>query len=190
VLPETRFYNLTLDQGGSAGKPDMRALEAAKGFVEENLKAKPAIGPIDLLDLSRLKEAIKRVAKIQGWLPVKSPALCGYVSWLTQLGKGKDLYIAVDGALLGRSSLAEPGGAGERAKSKFLAVIGHEVGHVKMRKPGQEQKFIRRVGSLRLADPQTLLAEAEAWLFAGFLRAFVFADIASTKRPDECYRYV
>jgi hypothetical protein len=77
----------------------------------------------------------------------------------------------------------------DRAGSVLLAIIGHEAGHEAMR-GNRRREFIRNMGSWFAARPESLFSEAQAWLFSGMLRAFVFADIASSKTPDLTYLVV
>ena len=39
-------------------------------------------------------------------------------------------------------------------------------------------------GQLKVAHPRSLDQEFDAWLYAGFFRAFVFAEIGGTDKPD------
>jgi len=63
-----------------------------------------------------------------------------------------------------------------------LAILSHEIGHVVLRHIKPDTKFI--TSSLGPVAPIKLPQEWEAWLYAGFLRGFVFAEIGGSTIPD------
>jgi hypothetical protein len=184
--PATQFYDLI-----SKAVPP-RALDRAVRFLAEGLALDPHVCPRDLLTPARLAQAM-RPHGIDGWMPVSASLIHGYVSWLGRWRCGTAgpaaLGIAVDARLYREVFTVKAKTAAKRAQSKFLAVSAHELGHVMMKPQGEQWRFIR-MGNFAAADWQSPAAEAEAWLFAGILRAFVFADIGADSRPDGTHEYV
>jgi len=161
-----------------------RALERVKFFL---WKARAhGLRPSDLHVTGHLFTAIRAGAQITGIMPVGKAVLLGYKSWLAQSG-GYPI-IAVTAELYSETAKA-PGGQA-RAQSLLLAITAHEAGHELMRPPEKPRKFVTKSASLILAEPETLESEEEAWLFAGFLRAFVLADVAGQRQPDTAPNYV
>jgi len=182
----TRFWNLV------ARRKPLDALEAAVDFILRALRLAPTVTPTDFLKPGALNRAMWAVAKINGWMPVSRKTIQGYASWLgcwrsVQAG----LQIAVDAELWQEVHTTKLYSAHTRAQSKFLAITAHEIGHILMRPEGERIEYVQDMASWAggLAPPESLLAEADAWLFAGFLRAFVFADIGSAGRPDSVHMY-
>lgn len=168
-----------------------KAVEKAANFLFRACALKPRVVPMDLLKPGELRRALWVVAEIDGWMSVSSALLHGYASWLGRWRRNTERrLIIVDENLCREVLLSGVRTATTRAQSKFLAIIAHEVGHVFMGHV-DECKFVEDMGAFVGADWQSLKAESEAWLFAGFLRAFVFADIGGGSRPpDNTFKYV
>jgi len=182
---ETRFYDLIADY------TPPRALENACRFVMVARSLRPPINPTDLLKPGALRVVMWQTAQIAGWLPVSSKTIHGYASWLGRWQRVKtDMLVTIDANLWQQIHMIRIATARTRAQSKFMAITAHEIGHVLMRRPEEPVEFVEDMGEWVAAPWATLKAEAEAWLFAGFLRAFIFADIGSEKRPDETHKYV
>jgi hypothetical protein len=171
--------------------PSLRGLHEAERFLINAMNLTPEITPKDLLKPGTLYHAIWKLANIDGWIPVRGIQIHGYTSWLGRWRRcGQAMVIAIDANILRDVRATRFVTADTRAQAKFLAIVAHEVGHIVMRSPATKEKFVEDMGIFVGADWQTLQAEGEAWLFAGFLRAFVFADIGGEKRPDKTHMYV
>jgi len=165
-----------------ASRDRVRAIEQAILFLTRARQQN--VRPLDLLRLRDLQAAVKASTTIDGCLPVNRSLLQGYVSWLGQWRSGGRPFIAIDASLYSSIRLGNPPGGARRAGAVVLGVVAHEVGHEVMRLPDQPRQFVTDMGAFLGARPESLLSEARAWLFAGMLRAFLFADVGSEKRPD------
>jgi len=173
-------------------------LEKVKVFLAAADGLSPPVLPQDLLNLSSLQKAMIEGAKIKGWLPVSRGLIHKYASWLGRWKSGVDrgeLVVAIDKDI----HKAAPGffrrhlfpAASRRANCKFLAIVAHEIGHVLMGHANATCPCVRDMGQWCEADWADRESEAEAWLFAGFLRAFVFAEIGGARRrTDKTHEYV
>jgi hypothetical protein len=144
--------------------------------------------PTDLLNLRGLLRVLD-LAGIEGWITVQKMPLQGYVSWLGMWKKNAKLpAIALDQTAYG--GMVDGALGSRRSQTVILSIMGHEVGHEVMRDPASKRQFVTDMGQWLAADAAELIDEAEAWLFAAFLMGFVFADLGSTKRPDETSSYL
>lgn len=181
--PNTRFPELINNKDGRS-PATMRSLMAAEKLLIRCLRLNPSLGPVDLLNLSNLRQLLELVG-IDGWIPVESMPSKGYASWLGvwQKGDGRP-SIAIDQSAY--TEIVKGGVGSRRSKTVVFSIIGHEV----MRDQSEPRRFVKDMGRWLAASQAELYDEAEAWIFAGFLRAFIFADIGSEKRPDETATYM
>ena len=188
--PATRLSELMHNPSGR-GSAVERARQEAVRFLLRGLALAPPVHPTDLVLLAPLRRAMRCGANIEDWLLVSPRLIHGYCSWLVKFHGAQ--FVAIDSGLY-QDVFTLPHQAGKtRAQSKFLAITAHEMGHELMRDPTKPRRFIAALHPLTAyqeAEWEPLESEAEAWLFAGFLRAFVCADVGGRARPDEVHRYV
>jgi len=153
--------------------------------------------PGKLLSLGAMFKAARTLARIESAFLVRPQELFGYRAWLTRFpGLGPDpdpeqhlgpFVVAVDSTIWEAIQKAglNTGPVRDRLLAKSLAVVMHEVAHVVLDHV-QHDRFSRAAPSVALwyAERRSLDQEFEAWLYSGFLRAFVFAEIGGEKRPD------
>jgi len=185
--PTTRFPELINNKDGRA-PATMRSLMEAEKLLLRCLRLNPSLGPVDLLNLTNLRQLLELVG-IDGWIPVESMPSKGYASWLGVWKKGDGApSIAIDQSAY--TEIVQGGIGSRRSKTVVFSIISHEIGHEVMRDRSEPRQFVKDMGRWLAANQAELYEEAEAWIFAGFLRAFIFADIGSEKRPDETATYM
>jgi len=166
---------------------------AHKFVVGETYHRDEPFAPWDWLRPVRLRTSIARQASIDSWLPVSDQLLPirGYVSWLAILKKGAKPTIVIDKDIHAEilREAANDDKRAKRAQAKFFAIIAHEVGHELMRDTKRPRKYVTQHGGIAFAGAENPFSEAEAWLFACFLRGFVLGAIAGAERPDRATDY-
>jgi len=166
------------------------ALAYAVLFTKKAKILVPPIEPRELLKVAILYRAISELAGIHGWLPMDVFPMEGYVSWLGKwLGEENPPSIAIKSNIF--TNLLRGVYLHKHAMFVLLAIILHEVGHEVTRDPKKHptKLFLGKdlIGPYR---PESLKAEAEAWLFSFFLCGFIFAQIVSADRPDHVHEYL
>lgn len=180
-MVDSRYHKLL------ARRDHYRVAEKAISFLRA--AEVEGISPIDLLRIGKLLKAIHAATGIDGCMPMSRKTIFDYPSWLGQWRSGELPFMALDASLYTTARTQNSWQSNDRAGSVLLAILGHEAGHEMMRE-GQKRSFIIDMGTWLAAKRESLFSEAQAWLFAGMLRAFVFADIGSSKTPDLTFMVV
>jgi len=169
----------------------MTALFKAVLFLQEAAKANTRFTPSDLLTPGSMYSSARQWPGVMYCLPVAIKDIHGYTSWLAKDGKTGQFYVMMDTSVY-QEVLASARLKGRRKKrvgSKFLALMGHEIGHVVM---GHAQHGMSAGSSSRhpLLRPMDRDEEWEAWMFAECLRGLAFADVSGASEPDDVPAYV
>lgn len=145
-----------------------------------------------LLQIGTMLNAARDLGKIDSFFPVNSEVvdLFGYTAWLTRIPDPTSqclpdgpLTVAIDSSVW---DSIQHGLVSRAARGRFLAellgILSHEIAHVVRHHIKPTTRFV--TSTLRPISPIALGDEWEAWLYAGFLRAFVFAEIGGSRIPD------
>jgi hypothetical protein len=167
-------------------KDHVKVLGKVLRFLDEAQRVD--VSPVDLMRPGCLQKAIRAATPIDNCLPVSRKLIWEYASWLGQWSNGGNPFIAVDASIYPSERLINALQPTDRAGSRLLAVLAHEAGHELM--STGKRKFVRNMGYWLAAEEESLHSEATGWLFSGMLRAFVFADVGSSARPDQTVQVV